>query len=67
MFDIESAHWTGFVNLRVRVVNATPEPGGFWRTGCVFLDRPGTHELKALLYPVRPARPTPTTAAGPSA
>jgi hypothetical protein len=66
-FDIEGAHWTGFVTLRVRVVNTRPEPGGYWRTGCVFLDRPGANELKALLYPVRGPGPTPTTAGGSSA
>jgi hypothetical protein len=66
-FDVEAAHWSGFVTLRVRVVNARPEPDGYWRTGCVFLDRPGPNELKALRYPVCAPGPTPTTAGGSSA
>jgi hypothetical protein len=51
-FDVESRRSEGFMTLRARVVHATSESGGYWRTGCQFLDRPGPKEMKALLEPV---------------
>jgi hypothetical protein len=51
-FEVESDHREGFVTLRAKVVHAVSEPGGYWRTGCILLDRPGPREMKALLRPV---------------